>query len=83
MRMILKIRSSFIKLAIEILQIPSSEAAVERLFAALSRATRGEMCNSNVSSLNARMIIKFDSIFKELGSIKWEEFAEKIENLDL
>ncbi|KAK8835911.1 hypothetical protein M9Y10_040289 [Tritrichomonas musculus] len=80
---VLKIRSSFFKLAIEILQIPSSEAAVERLFAALSRATRGEMCNSNVSSLNARMIVKFDSIFKELGSIKWEDFAEKIEHFDL
>ena len=73
-------QNHFFKLAIEIFQIPSSEAAVERLFAALSR---GEMCNSNVSSLNARMIVKFDSIFKELGSIKWEEFAEKIEHFDL
>lgn len=72
------IRSSFVQLAVEVLQIPSSEAAVERLFSALSLATKGEMCNSHIESLNARLIVKFDSIFKDAGSIPWEKFADKI-----
>ena len=35
-----------------ILQISSSKDAGKRLFDAFSRATRSEICDSNVSSLN-------------------------------
>lgn len=48
--------SSFIELAVETLQIPSSEAVVERLFSALSLATKGEMCNSIAFS---KMLVQF------------------------
>lgn len=72
-----KILSSFVQLAIEVLQILSSEAAVERLFSALSLATKGKMCNSHVDSLNARLIVKFDSIFKDAGPISWENSVNK------
>lgn len=74
---------SFISLAIEVLQIPASEAAVERLFTALSRATRQEMCNSHVESLNSRLIVKFDSIFEDIGAIEWEEFDTRIKKIDI
>lgn len=68
-------------LTIEVLQIPASEAAVERLFSALSRAARQEMCNSHVKSLKGRIIVKSDSIFEDIGAIEWEEFDKRINEI--
>ena len=77
------ISSRFVNFIIEILQIPSSEAAVEKIFSVLSRLTRAEMCNSHCESLNARLIVKFDSIFKEAGAFTWENFNEKLVTISI
>lgn len=45
------IPTSFFTLAKEVLQIPSSEAAVERLFTFLSDLTSNKMCNSKEQTL--------------------------------
>lgn len=65
-------------MVVETLQIPSLEAVVEILFSTLSLAAKGELFNSHLESLNDRLIVKFDSIFKDAGPISWENFVEKI-----
>lgn len=52
-----------------ILQISSSKDAGKRLFDAFSRATRSEICDSNVLSLNVWMMIKFNCILKMLDKV--------------
>lgn len=70
----------FSVLASEVLRIPSSEAAVERVFSSLSRITMCQMCNSEEESIKARLIVKFDSIFQKAGAINWVDLANNTEN---
>ena len=67
--------STIILLRIEV-TIPSSESAVERVFSALSRVTPTEMCNVTPIALNARLVVKFDSIFGSAGKVEWQELVE-------
>lgn len=53
----------------EICLIPCTEAAVERVFSALSKVSSSDMCNVKQDTLNARLIVKFDSIFGAAGSV--------------
>lgn len=71
----------FIKLAKEVLLIPATEAAVERLFSHLSILTSGNLCNTKEKTLNSRLIVKFDAIFKKAGSIKWTDIPNQSFNL--
>lgn len=66
----------FIHLIIEVLQIPASEAPVERIFSALSRIARSETKNVTPQTLNSRLIVRFDTIFSEAGSVFWEDLLE-------
>lgn len=59
----------FSQIAQEIIQIPSTEAPVERVFGALSQVTSTEMCNVDPETLNARLIVKFDTIFAKATNI--------------
>ena len=63
-------------LAQEIIQIPSSEAPVERVFSALSNVTNTEMCNVGPETLKARLVVKFDSIFECAGSIPFNDLID-------
>ena len=67
--------STIILLRIEV-SIPSSESAVERVFSALSRVTSTEMCDVTPLALNARLVVKFDSIFGSAGKVEWQELVE-------
>lgn len=69
---------SFITLAKEVLLIPATEAAVERLFAHLSNLTTAKLCNTKVETLNSRLIVTFDEIFKRVGNIKWTDIPNHI-----
>lgn len=71
----------FSKLAEEILSIPASEAAVERIFAALSKITTKEMCKIKTNTINSRLVIKYDSIFGNAGSVKLEDLMNDPENI--
>ena len=66
---------TIILLRIEV-TIPSSESAVERVFSALSRVTSTEMCNVTPLTLNARLVVKFDSIFGNAGKVERQELVE-------
>lgn len=74
---------SFFNIATNVLCIPSSEAAVERLFSSLSKVASSQMCNISPVTLNARLIVKFDSIFQNAGPIKWEDLAKPEQSLKL
>lgn len=69
---------SFITLAKEVLLIPATEAAVERLFAHLSNLTTAKLCNTKVETLNSRLIVKFDKIFKKVGNIEWTNIPNQL-----
>lgn len=66
----------FSDFATDVLTIPSSEIAVERVFASLSLITSNDMCNILPITLNARLIIKYDSFFNKAGSIKFEDLGD-------
>lgn len=53
----------------EIINIPSTEAPVERVFEALSELYSAKMCHSGAENLQARLIFKFDTIFNKAGSV--------------
>ena len=63
-------------LAKEILSIPSTETACERLFSALSATTQGTMCNIGPETVNARLMVKFDYIFERAGKVKLSEISK-------
>ena len=64
--------STIILLRIEV-EIHSSESAFDRVFSALSRVTSTEMCNVTPLALNARLVVKFDSIFgRSLWKTQWK-----------
>lgn len=67
--------------AIEILLIPSSEAAVERVFRALSELTESNMSKISRETINARLVVKFDSIFGRAGPISWEDFGNETKDI--
>lgn len=69
------ISSFFFDLAYQIVQIPSTECAVERMFSALSKVASTETCNVKPETLNARLIVKFDSIFAAAGAVSWEKLS--------
>lgn len=73
----IKMPLSFIILAKEVLLIPATEAAVERLFSHLSYLTSAKLCNTKVETLNSRLIVKFDKIFKRVGAIKWTDLPSQ------
>lgn len=75
------ISHSFISIVTEVLQIPSSESAVERLFASLSKMVSCENCNVSPETLNARLCVKFDSIFSRASSITLAEISENPEKV--
>lgn len=71
----LGIPQTFFILAKEVLEIPSTEAAVERLFTFLSNLTSGHMCNSQEETLSSRLIVKFDTIFRNAGQVQWKNLV--------
>ena len=60
-------------LAKEILSIPCTETACERLFSALSATTHVSMCNIGPDTVNARLMVKFDYIFERSGKVNPSE----------
>ena len=66
---------SFRSLAKEILSIPSTETACERLFSALSAVTQSQMCNISPEMVNARLMVKFDSIFERAGKVDLKKLS--------
>ncbi|KAK8839593.1 hypothetical protein M9Y10_028650 [Tritrichomonas musculus] len=79
-----QITISFIKLVTEVLQIPSSESAVERLFSSLSKIVSCENCNVTPITLDSRLMVKFDSIFGRAGSVTLRDISDNPEkNLKL
>lgn len=66
---------SFRCLAREILSIPSTETACERLFSALSRTTDKSMSNIQPKTVNARLMVKFDTIFERAGKINMSDIC--------
>lgn len=66
---------SFRILAQEVLQIPSTETACERLFSALSGTTEPRMSNILPETVEARLTVKFDSIFKRAGSVSIDDIG--------
>lgn len=79
-----QITISFIKLVTEVLQIPSSESAVELLFSSLSKIVSCENCNDTPITLDSRLMVKFDSIFGRVGSVTLREISDNPEkNLKL
>lgn len=67
---------SFTSIVSEVLQIPCSESAVERLFASLSKIVSSENCNVSPETLNSRLIVKFDSIFSRAGSVSLQDISD-------
>ena len=67
--------STIILLRIEV-TIPSFESAFDRVFSALTRVASTEMCNATPLALNARLVVKFDSIFGNAGKVEWQELVE-------
>lgn len=59
----------FKEVATEILSIPSTETACERLFSALSNLTSTKMSNLKPETVNARLMVKFNTIFEKTGKI--------------
>lgn len=70
----------FSEFVTDVLTIPSSEVAVERVFASLSLITTKNMCNILPITINARLTIKYDSIFNKVGNIKFEDFGNDEKN---
>lgn len=62
-------------LAIEVLTIPSSETAVKRLFRYLSGATQINLKNQLPDIINARLTVKFDSLFGHAGAVPFHLLA--------
>lgn len=65
----------------EVLLIPSSETAVERVFRALSGLTENKMSKVSRETINARLMVKFDSIFGRAGPILWEDFGDETKDI--
>ena len=45
------------------------------MFSALSKVASAETCNVKPETLNARLIVKFDSIFAAAGAVSWEKLS--------
>ena len=54
-------------LAKEILSIPCTETACERLFSALSRVTSSSLSNIGADTVEARLLVNFNYVFKKAG----------------
>ena len=67
----------FAKFAVEVLSIPASEAAVERIFASLSALidSREKRCKPDL--INAKLCIKYDVIFEKAREVQWEELESE------
>lgn len=72
---------TFKLLARDILLIPSSEAPVERVFSALTGATTSHMCNLKPETVNARLTIKFDTLFLGIENIKYHDLVTNAEQI--
>lgn len=75
LRQIADKNDEFSKVAEEILQIPATEAACERVFSSLSAATKSERCNVQEQTLDARLTVKFECIFNRAGKVSLDELA--------
>lgn len=64
-----KLKTDLANFACEILSIPCTEAAVERLFSFLSSITSSSMYNSSLELIESRLMIHFDSLFRKIGPI--------------
>ena len=64
-----KLKTDLANFACEVLLIPCTEAAVERIFSFLSSITSSSMFNSSLELIESRLMIHFDSLFKKVGSI--------------
>lgn len=71
-----QISSLFFELAYQVIQIPSTECAVERMFSTLSKVASTETCNVKPETLNSRLIVKFDSVFAAAGQVSWEDLSQ-------
>ena len=76
----LDIDKNFRSLVKEILIIPCTETACERLFSALSATTTGTMCNISPETVNARLMVKFEYIFENAGKVNISGLNHKTEN---
>ena len=67
----------FARFAVEVLSIPASEAAVERVFASLSALidSREKRCKPDL--INSKLCIKYDVIFQKAGQVQWEELENE------
>lgn len=74
-----QITISFLKLITEVLRIPSSESAVERLLSSLSKIVSYENCNVTPITFDSRLMVKFDSIFCRVGSVTLREITDNPE----
>lgn len=77
-----EVKNDFGVIACEVLMIPCTEAAVERLFAFLSSITSSSMYNSNLELIESRLIIHFDSIFRKAGPIDIKDINESAFSLE-
>lgn len=77
-----EVKNDFGVIACEVLMIPFTEAAVERLFAFLSSITSSSMYNSNLELIESRLIIHFDSIFRKAGPIDIKDINESAFSLE-
>ena len=64
-----KLKTDLANFACEILSIPCTEAAVERLFSFLSSITSSSMYNSSLELIESSLMIHFDSLFRKIGPI--------------
>lgn len=68
------IEKKFAKFALEILSIPCSESAVERVFSHLSDILMNNKRNLSFETLNSLLIIRINSIFLKQNGKKSKDF---------